>query len=206
MATDASYDPLVDADATLIRSRFRTLAQLCAERGDEVAAWQAEIDAGRMPQPSYLLEEDGWFPPTYFALVDEAGDVDTLRAHFEGRYAIAADEAGALAGPDELDEAWDEYLTGGWGRMLFDPTPESAVQANRLAGSIAELLDEPVPADAAWQRRLIARVDQLAALLREGCAADRANGEAHPWDLWVVAPRREYADVLARPKTETTEP
>ena len=103
---------------------------------------------------------------------------------------------GALAGPDELDEAWEEYTAGTWERILFDPTPESAVQANRLAGSIAELLDAPAPADAAWCRRLSARVDQLAVVLREGCATDRANGEPHPWDLWVAAPRRDYAEAL----------
>lgn len=121
---------------------------------------------------------------------------DLDRAEFEARYAIAADETGALAGPDELDEAWDEYVSGKWDRILFDPTPESAVQSNRLAGSIAELLAEPAPDDPAWGRRLTARVDALAAQLREGCAEDRANGYPHPWDLWVAAPRRDYAAVF----------
>ncbi len=128
------------------------------------------------------------------------------RAEFEARYAIAADETGALAGPDELDEAWEDYRAGRWDRLLAEPTPESAVQANRLAGSIAELLDEPAPDDKAWCRRLIARVDQLAVLLREGCEADRANGETHPWDLWVVAPRRDYAVVFGSPTTEIQQP
>jgi hypothetical protein len=92
-----------------------------------------------------------------------------------------------------------------WDRLLAEPTPENAVHANRLAGSIAELLNEPAPDDEAWCRRLSARVDQLATLLREGCAEDRAKGEPHPWDLWVAAPRRDYAEVLARP-TETEQP
>lgn len=128
------------------------------------------------------------------------------REEFEQRYALAADATGALAGPDELDEAWEDYRSGAWERLLVEPTPESAVQANRLAGSIAELLDAPAPEDEAWCRRLTARVDQLATLLREGGDTDRAKGEPHPWDLWVAAPRRDYADVLARPTTETTEP
>jgi hypothetical protein len=131
---------------------------------------------------------------------------DLDRAEFEERYAIAADATGALAGPDELDEAWDDYRSGAWDRLLAEPTPENAVHANRLAGSIAELLDDPAPDDAAWCRRLIARVDQLASLLREGCAADRAKGETHPWDLWVAAPRRDYADVLTSPTPETEHP
>lgn len=131
---------------------------------------------------------------------------DLERAEFEQRYALAADATGALAGPDELDEAWEDYRSGAWERLLVEPTPEHAVQANRLAGSIAELLDDPAPDDAAWCRRLSARVDQLATLLREGGASDRANGEAQPWDLWVAAPRRDYADAIARPTTETNEP
>ncbi len=131
---------------------------------------------------------------------------DLDRGEFEERYALAADATGALAGPDELDEAWEDYRSGAWERVLIEPTPESAVQANRLAGSIAELLDQPAPDDEAWCRRLSARVDQLATLLREGGAADQANGEAHPWDLWVAAPRRDYAEALVRPTTETTEP
>jgi hypothetical protein len=132
-------------------------------------------------------------------IVEEAGDLQDLRPHFEERFAIAADATGALAGPDEMDEAWEEYLSGAWGRILVEPTPESAVQANRLAGAIAELLAEPKPADPFWVRRLGARVDALAVLIREGCAGDRANGEPHPWDVWVAAPRRDYADVLASP-------
>ena len=186
----------MNADASLIHSRFRTLAQLAAERSENAADWQRLIDEGRLPAASYTLDGEGWFPPSYFAVLDEAGAVHELRAHFEARFAIAADETGALAGPDELDEAWDEYLSGAWGRILFDPTPESAVQSNRLAGSIAELLAEPAPDDPAWARRLTARVDALAVLLREGCVQDRSNAEPHPWDLWVVAPRRDYAVVF----------
>ncbi len=198
----ASYDHAVEPDAAdreWIRARYRPLDELCAARGEDAAPWRARIAAGEMPGSSYELDGVGLFPPGWFGLVDEAGSVAGLRAHFEERFAIAADETGALAGPDELDEAWEEYLSGAWGRVLFDPTPESAVQANRLAGSIAELLDAPAPDDPHWCRRLGARTSALAALLREGCAADRANGEPHPWDLWVAAPRRDYADVIADP-------
>ena len=153
------------------------------------------------------------------------------RDEFEARYALAADAMGALAGPDELDEAWDDYRSGRWALILFDPTPESAVQANRLAGSIAELLDAPAPDDPAWCRRLAARVDQLAVVLREpidgalgsdpvatsdvdGPAAagdDVALGsdpeaplidDEHPWERWVAAPRRDYPDAIRHPYAE----
>lgn len=203
----ASYDHAVEPDAAdreWIRTRYPTLAELCAARGEEPDRWRARIAAGEMPGPSYELDGEGRFPPGWFGLVDEAGSVAGLRAHFEERFAIAADETGAVAGPDELDEAWEEYLSGAWGRVLFDPTPESAVQANRLAGSIAELIAAPAPADPLWCRRLGARIGALAALLREGCGADRANGEPHPWDLWVAAPRRDYADVIADPDAGST--
>lgn len=118
------------------------------------------------------------------------------REEFEERYALAADATGALAGPDELDEAWDEYRAGAWSGVLADPTPEHAVQANRLAGSIAELLADPQPGDARWCGRLAARVDQLAALLVPG---DAAGEDPHPWEEWVSRPRREYPDVVTRP-------
>jgi len=193
----ASYDPTVNADASLIRSRFRTLAQLAAERGEAAEPWAAAISAGRLPAASYVLDAVGWFPPRYLDLLDAAGGLEQLRSHFEERFAIAADETGALVGPDELDEAWDEYLSGAWGRILFDPTPESAVQSNRLAGSIAELLAAPAPDDPHWCRRLAARVDALAVLLREGGALDRSDEAPHPWDLWVAAPRRDYAVAIA---------
>ena len=121
------------------------------------------------------------------------------RPAFEERYALAADATGALAGPDELDEAWEEYRAGAWDDVLREPTPEHAVQANRLAGSIAELLDAPAPDDPDWRRRLAARVDQLASLLREGGDARGPDDEPHPWDLWVSRPRREYPDVVSAP-------
>ncbi len=189
----------MDADARAIRSRFRTLEELAGERGENSQPWRTAVLARQLPSPSYVLDGEEFFPPTLLSLVDEAGGVEALRAHFEERFVLAADATGAVAGPDELDEAWDEYLSGAWGRILFDPTPESAVQANRLAGAVAELLADPQPTDPFWVRRLRARVDALAAVLWEGCAGDRANDEAHPWDVWVVAPRRDYADVLASP-------
>lgn len=198
MATAASYDPVVDAEAARLRRSFRRLDELAAERGADASAWRADVAAGRRPAPSYVLDGDELVPPSWADLADEAGGVDGLRALFEARYAVASDATGALAGPDELDEAWEEYLSGAWGRVLFEPTPESAVQANRLAGAIAELLDAPAPDDDAWCRRLAARVDALAALLREGIAADRANDEPHPWDRWVAGPRRDYAAAMAR--------
>lgn len=121
------------------------------------------------------------------------------REEFEERYALAADATGAIAGPDELDAAWEEHRSGAWARILVDPTPENAVRANRLVGSIAELLAAPDPSDARWASRLRARTDALATLLVEGGEADQANGEPHPWDAWVAAPRRDYADVLDPP-------
>jgi hypothetical protein len=127
------------------------------------------------------------------------------RAAFEERYALAADAMGALAGPDELDEAWDDYAAGRWDALLDDPTPENAVMANRLAGSIAELLDAPAPDDPAWCRRLAARVDQLAVVLRDvtkGPDPFVTSEDGHPWERWVAAPRRDYAEAMRHPSRE----
>ena len=133
-------------------------------------------------------------------------DAPLDRAAFEERYALAADAMGALAGPDELDEAWDDYAAGRWADLLHEPTPENAVMANRLAGSIAELLDAPAPDDGAWCRRLAARVDQLAVILREPPEVTKgpdpfvtSGGESHPWERWVATPRRDYAEAMRHP-------
>ena len=82
---------------------LRPIDEVCGPRLGEVRGWIAE---GRYPPP---LEGD-LVPPDYLALVDEAGGIDQLRASVEGRYVIAADMFGVLAGPDELDDAWDAFL------------------------------------------------------------------------------------------------
>jgi hypothetical protein len=140
---------------------LRPIADVCGERLAEVRLWIAD---GRYPPP---LDGD-LVPEGYLDLVDEAGGIEALRAHVEGRYAIAADTFGAVAGPDEMDEAWDDFLAGEWMRRLLEPTPENVVREARLIDAVEVLLAAPVPAEWRWANRLEARADHLRALTRPG--------------------------------------
>ena len=135
-----------------------------AETPDEVLSLIAER---RLPAPS-ALAADGTplFPRDLLRLADEAGGVEALRREFEGRYAIAADAAGSLAGPDDLDDAWEAYLSGTLGRLLRSVSPEDLVRHAALEASVAGLLEHPDPQDWRWADRLRARVDALEALER----------------------------------------
>ena len=107
-----------------------TLEELCAGRAETPDAVRELIAAGRLPAAS-AVDDAGVerFPHDYFALLDDAGSVDALRDRFEARYVVAADTYGALAGPDELDDAWYDYLAGRYGALYLDAEPESAVRA-----------------------------------------------------------------------------
>jgi hypothetical protein len=198
----------VDADAAYLRTSFVSLDALCAAGDRAVADARALIRAGILPGPSYRFAGDEYFAPDLFRLLDEAGAPERVRPQFEERYAIASDATGALVGPDELDEAWEAYHAGDWGRLFVEATPEAAVRANRLARSVEELLADPQPIDPRWRSRLRARTDALAALLREGCALDRVGDEPHPWDRWVRGPRTSHPDIVqsATPPDEEATP
>jgi hypothetical protein len=139
------------------------IAEVCGDRLAEVEGW---IAAGRYPGPM----PGGLVPADYLQLVDEAGGIDELRAHVEGRYVIAADTFGAVAGPDEVDEAWEDFLAGEWQRRLVDATPENVIREARLKAAVESLLAAPQPDDWRWANRLQARAEHLAALTRPGSA------------------------------------
>jgi hypothetical protein len=140
------------------------IAEVCGDRLDEVRGYVA---AGRYPPP---LAGD-LVPPDYLRLLDDAGGIEALRAHIEGRYVIAADTHGAVAGPDELDDAWAAFLAGDWLRELVEGTPENVIRVDRLIAAVGRLLDEPAPGDWRWCNRLQARADHLSVLARPGSPA-----------------------------------
>ena len=151
-------------------------------RPEAVEDLRQAIAAGQLPGPS-AEAPDGTplFPRDLLRPVDEAGGLDRLREDFEGRYVLAADAAGVVAGPDELDDVWWAYLDGRLGRELRAVTPENVVRRDRLRTSVAWLLDHPDPGAWRWRDRLRARVDALDALERP--RPDGLPGEArrrHP--------------------------
>ena len=173
------------ADDDYVRNSFRPIAGVCRGRLPDV---RAAVEAGEMARPTYVLADGSeWVPSDYLQLVDDAGSLADLRAHVEGRYVVAADTYGAVAGPDELDDAWYAFLDGVWHARLVEGTPENAVREVRLAAAIERLLDAPAPDDWRWANRLRARVEHLAVLTRSGTASDRErNGGPLPRDIYVT--------------------
>ena len=173
-----------------------TLEDLCAGRAETPDAVRELIAAGRLPAAS-AVDADGTerFPHDYFALLDDAGSVEALRDRFEARYVVAADTYGAVAGPDELDDAWYDYLAGRYGARYLDTEPESAVRAARLSGSIERLLAAPAADVWRWLDRLAGRVRALAATLRPDAPGD--DGEPGPYDRLVRDVQAAYPAAFA---------
>jgi hypothetical protein len=186
---------LSDADAAYVRRTFLPLAEVAGERADEVATLVAE---GRAPAAPYVLDGVPYVPRDHLALLDEAGGAEGLRRLFEERYVVAADTYGAVAGPDELDAAWESYIAGVPQAALVEATPENMVRVERLAAAIERLLDEPEPDSWRWANRLRARVEHLAALTLPGTELDRARNEGPLLrDEHVDEVRERYPGVFA---------
>jgi hypothetical protein len=182
-----------------------TIEELCRGRAETPDRVRELIAAGRLPSASgHGPDGAGLFPRTYFDLLDEAGSVDALRSRFEARYVVAADTYGAVAGPDELDDAWYAFLAGEYGARYLDPEPESAIRAARLAASVERLLAAAAPDDWRWRDRLRGRVDALAATVRPWTppADEDEDGEHDPgvYERLVVGPRRDYPEAFRQPE------
>jgi hypothetical protein len=189
---------LSDADVEYIRSGFVELDELCRRTSRDPADARAEIAAGRLPRASYVLDDGTeMVPADYFALADEAGGPDALRAHFLERYerAAAADPSGA----DDPDEEWQAYLSGEYGVCLNQVTPEGIVRKGALIARIQGLLDEARPDDTGWANGLRAAVDELDALERQFAAYDRIRfGAPSSRDRLITATRDAYPSVFER--------
>jgi len=188
------------ADDAYVRSTFAPFDAVCGERAATV---QAAIAAGAMARPTYVLADgSAWVPADYLSLVDEAGGLDRLHARFEERYVVAADTHGAVAGPDELDDAWDDFLDGRWHAELVEASPENAIVVRRLVAAIDRLLDEPEPGAWRWRNRLRARVEHLDALTLPATSADReARDGPLDRDTFVTGVRGAYPEAFA-PETD----
>jgi hypothetical protein len=189
-----SEDEFSDADLDYIRANYRSLAQLCLERGEETEEVRALIRDGVLPAPSYVLPDGSEVvPEDYFLLVDEAGGPSLLRQEFERRYAAA----GGVA--SELEDEWHGYIGGIYGVCLRHVSPETIVRKRELVDSIKRLLGNAVPDDAPWQARLCEEVRELDALERDFSPDyDRSRFERPPSrDLLIVAAHERYPELFA---------
>jgi hypothetical protein len=183
------------ADLDYLRENYFTLEQVCADRPEAPEEIRALIAQGRLPKPSYVLD-DGTelYPADYFRFVDEAGGPGTLRARFAERL-----EAGGAA--DELELHWQAYMDGIYGVCLWDVTPETIARKAKLVSSISELLMLARPAQADWRQRLRDEVEELDALERPFTPdydRDEARFGRRPTrDLLINAARERHPELFA---------
>src|SRR2546421_5490118 len=110
---------LTAGDVEYIRGNYFTLEELLAGRRESPDEVRALIRAGRLPLPSYTLDDGReMFPADYFVLVDQAGGPERLRAEFERRHAAAG------GSPGELEVDWEGYLSGVFAVCLRVVLPE----------------------------------------------------------------------------------
>ena len=186
------------ADVEYIRAGFVELDELCSRHARDPATVRADIDAGRLPRPSDVLD-DGveMVPRDYFELADEAGSVERLREAFLRRYQLAAAvEPEPLAEPEE---EWQAYLSGEYGVCLRQVTPENIVRKSALVARIEAMLAHPDPEHPDWAERLRAAVEELDALEREFAAFDRVRfGGPSSRDRLITGARDLYPAIFAR--------
>jgi hypothetical protein len=195
-----AHAELTAADLTYISANFVTLESLCASRPENATEVKALTEQGRLPRPSYVLEDrTGMFPADYFRLIDEAGGANELREHFAARHGAASLAQGA--DPSEVEQDWDAYMNGIYGICLREVTPEGIVRKTALVSSLSELLRLPRPGDPEWRTTLREQVDELDALERE-FAPDydhRVEQEGPPSrDRLIGAARARYPEIFAR--------
>src|SRR5882757_945977 len=78
---------MTEDDLTYIRANYLPLAALVEHRAESIDEARAHVAALRMPAPAYVLPDGTeMFPRDWFALADQAGGVERLRAEFERRF------------------------------------------------------------------------------------------------------------------------
>jgi hypothetical protein len=163
---------LTDADVAYITAGFVPL------QDDAV---RAEIAAGRLPKPAYVLDDGTeMVAPDHLALAERAGGIDALHDWFEDR------------APGE----WEAYLSGEYAVCLRSVSPEAILRKDELIASIESLLRDDPP----QLERLRAAVDELDALLRPFAHCDRIRfGGPVSRDRYVTAVRARFPALATAP-------
>jgi hypothetical protein len=193
--TDASFTA---ADLRLIEENYRTLAELCADRGVDTAGVEALIASGLMPRPAYTLPDGRhMFPDDYFRLHDDAGSVDLLETHFRDRFVDAARHAG-LEFTDEWnpDSEWEDYADGTYWVCLYNATPEVMIEKERQIRAISEAIDAPDLESEEWCDRLRTAVRALDSIERPFTDFDRARWDYTSRERYITAVEKRWPEVF----------
>ncbi len=178
-------------DRDYIEENFRRLPLLCDAWGIDVTTAQKEIETQTLPRATYVLDGIDFFPDDYFAFplayaAPERKDAFTtrLRAAMRGR---------ALGDDVFCEEAWDGYISGGFGVCLRIVLPETIVQKAILMETIEAALEAPLPGDPQWRANLTRAVDALDTLERPFAKSDRERfGGPVSRDRYVTTPRERF--------------
>ncbi|MGI8780901.1 MAG: DUF6058 family natural product biosynthesis protein [Solirubrobacteraceae bacterium] len=144
------------------------------EAVEDPEAVRAQIAAGRLPGPAYVLDDGTeMVARDHLALAERAGGIDRLPAWFER----------------EAPGEWEDYLSGAYAVCLHEVTPAAIRRKDELIARIEALLaQEPPPLDP-----LRAAVDELDALLRPFAPYDRVRfGGPVSRDRYVTAVRERF--------------
>jgi hypothetical protein len=155
-------------DIAYVRAQFRPLDPAHAQL----------VAAGRLPHATYVLPDGTeMVPETHGELL-----ADGFRERF---LAAGGREA-------DVEEELADWLGGGYGACLRDPTPEAIVAKGALMTAIVALLARAEPGDAA----LRGAVDALDALERPFAASDRERfGGPVSRDRLITAPRARFPEL-----------
>src|SRR5262249_18973677 len=136
-----TYSP---EDIAYIEAEFRTLSALAAGRREPAEDLAALVDAGVLPQPTYVLPDGRrMFSHDLLELYDDAGGAAHMRARFARRYIAAAAELAEGTTADRIEADWRDYLGGGFGACLRAVTPENIYRKERLVARLTRALADP---------------------------------------------------------------
>jgi uncharacterized protein DUF6058 len=189
---------LTDADREYVRKNFVPLEDAVRRHGDGLEAVRELIEDGRLPRPSYVLDDGTELVPAdYFQLADEAGGIDRLRGVFLHRYRAAA--AAQAVPVDAAEDEWRAYLTGEYGVCLHHVGPETIVRKSALVHDLETRLADPRPNAGEWRAAVRTSVAELDALERPFAPHyDRLRfGGPSSRDRLITAVRERYPEIFA---------
>jgi len=175
--------PMTPADDAYVTAQFVPLAELCAAHGRDLGEVRRLMLDQRLPLPGYL-RSDGteMVPADLFALADQAGGTDRLRAWFVSHWDDPA------AGERE----WQAYLSGQY-VCLHSVTPATIQRKDHLTTVISAAPSEPHAGTPEWLALLHARIDELDALEPEFTSYDRLRfGGPTSRDTCITAMRARF--------------
>ncbi len=186
-------------DRRYIRTNYQPLGQLVAERGFALEQVQEAIAAEILPRPPYVLDGIAWVPVDYLSLWEMAGaqgtSIPQLFRHHYGQARQMFD--GETPDPAELNDAWNDYLSGDYAVCLQEVTPENIVRKGHLITVIRTLLRSPKPDDRPWQQRLRDAVLELDRLERPFAVGDQLRfGVVSSRMLYIDAPKVYFPEVF----------